>query len=670
MKGKILIFGGTTEGRELSQILRNADIDHALSVATEYGADIERGDGEENLLVGRKTAEEIYSVLEKESFSCVVDATHPFAMLASREIRNACKRANIPYYRLSRKTDSPEESDDMVFVSTVIEAGEELNKIPGNILILTGSRDLKEILSRIDDISRVCVRVLPNAESIAKCADAGLSGRQIIAMQGPFSARMNAALIREMGASVILTKESGKSGGFEEKVAAAGECGIKTIVIRNPENFADEGEKRTLPEIVKILSELVDINLPIDIGSKSITLAGVGPGNEDYLTSAFMRKLKKADVIFGAPSVIKRLSDGIGNAVTYPFYRGGDIAKILKENPIYKHPLAIYSGDISLCSGATEASRVLEDMGFEIVRLPGISSVSLFAARLGIALDKVRTITSHGRKCNVMGYIACEDRLMILTSGMEEAADICKSLLEKASEADEKYIITIGFELGTADEQVINVEKESDIPGGLNGKCLLYIERISGKIRSIGYGIEDECFVRGKTPMTKEEIRALTIRKLGLHKDAILFDIGAGTGSVSAEAAMLHPDIEVYSIERDEEAIELLRKNREKLGFDNMHIVEGMAPEALEGLPAPTHAFIGGSGGRLLEMIRRLRSLNKDVKIVINCVTLETLSEITELARECGYTEPDIIQVFVTRYRKVGGYHLADALNPVYIVRL
>ncbi len=664
MKNKILVFGGTTEGREMADALRCAGIPHAICVATEYGADIERQSGEKDIIVGRKTAEEMAKLIKNEKILAVVDATHPFATMVSEEISKACRISSVSYLRLTRDTDAIEDSKVQYF-ETIKDAAEALNRIEGNILLMTGSKDLAAITDVIDDISRIYARVLPTAESIEKCQKAGLSGKQIIAMQGPFSGQMNAALIRETKAKAIFTKQSGKTGGFSEKLEAAVECGVRAFVLSNPENNTTDLKKYNKEEVLKELSLLTGIELSKSI-KKTITLAGVGPGNGEHRTVELEGILKKADVIFGAKSVIERL--GNRNVPVFPVYKGEDILKILNDNCEFHDPLAVYSGDISLCSGALKASEVLGENGYEVKLVSGISSVTLFAKRLGISLEEVKILSCHMRKRNIAGYAKIEGKIIVLTSGVQQALEICEKLL--LENGTKKYILKLGIELGTDMEELLEISDKSDFPAELTGKCLLYIENSKAQGRKVGAGKRDEDFIRGNTPMTKEEVRALSIRKLELESNSVLYDIGAGTGSVSVEAALLFPEIRVYSIEKNEEAVGLLRQNRDKFCVDNMHIVPDRAPKALEGLPAPTHVFIGGSGNGLREIVEAVRYSNPDARIVINCVTIETLSEIMKVAEEFGYEEPEIIQVAITRYKKAGNYHMPYAGNPVYVIRL
>ncbi len=674
MKDKVLVFGGTTEGRILSDELRKAGVPHVVSVATEYGLQILRDSGEDSIIQGRKDADQIAELIKSEAFTLVVDATHPFATLVSAEIRKACRATGVEYMRLCRDTKADAvKGSDTVYVDDIDAAITELEKADGKILLLTGSRDLQKITSGLSDISRVYARVLPDVESLKKCELAGLKGRQIIAMQGPFSAKMNEALIRETGACIILTKESGKTGGLDEKLEAAGNCGIKAIVLRNPETQDSNDKSYTLYEILARLT---------GEGRAGITLAGIGSGNPELFTQELEKALKSADVIFGAASVV----DAIKTAGTFdvpkePMYKGEDIIDYLNEHPQYAHPIVLYSGDVSLCSGAKKAAKVFEAAGYKVSIISGISSVNLFAKSLGIGLEDLKIVSAHGRKCNVRGQVSRNENCIILPSNTQHAEEICSSL---AAVADR---IVSGYELGNPEEKIFiylskkgcNEEKpaernssfqEMKALSSLPGRCLIYAHNSNARNFKPAAGLRDDEILRGNVPMTKEEIRALSMRKLALTGDAVFYDIGAGTGSVSLEAAILSPDIQVFSIEKNFDALELLKRNKEHFAVDNMEIVSGSAPDALKDLPAPTHAFIGGSGGNLKDILLAVYEKNELAKIVINAVTAETFKETMSFLEKHREISSDVIQVFVSRYKEVGSYHMADAINPVYIITL
>lgn len=185
--------------------------------------------------------------------------------------------------------------------------------------------------------------------------------------------------------------------------------------------------------------------------------------------------------------------------------------------------------------------------------------------------------------------------------------------------------------------------------------------------------MRDEWLIRGNVPMTKSEVRAVSLSKLEMEmyqrtgRDVVLYDIGAGTGSVAVEAALQGHCRKVYAIERNHEAVDLIAQNRKKFGVSHkIEIVEGEAPEVFLPLEMPTHAFIGGSGGNLREVLRSLEEKNPEIRVVINAVTLETISEVSYYLSETG-REAEISLLSTANTRQIGRYHLMQGQNPVYI---
>ena len=168
--------------------------------------------------------------------------------------------------------------------------------------------------------------------------------------------------------------------------------------------------------------------------------------------------------------------------------------------------------------------------------------------------------------------------------------------------------------------------------------------------------------------MTKEEVRTVSLSKLRLQENSVCYDVGAGTGSVSVEMALRAWKGQVYAIEKKEDALALLKENRRKFATDNLEIVPGTAPEAMVELPIPTHAFIGGSSGNMNEIIRLLLDKNPGVRIVINCITLETVTEAMNAIRDFSLTDVDIVQLSAARSKSIGRYHMMMGENPIYII--
>ncbi len=182
-------------------------------------------------------------------------------------------------------------------------------------------------------------------------------------------------------------------------------------------------------------------------------------------------------------------------------------------------------------------------------------------------------------------------------------------------------------------------------------------------------GIADEEFIRGRVPMTKEEVRVVTLSKAKLHPEAVVLDVGAGTGSLSIEAALLAERGHVYAIERNAEGVALIRQNAAKFAAKNLTIIESDAPNGMEALPPCDAIFVGGSGSHLGGILERAAQLlKKGGHLVINSVTVETLYRAVEFMKAADIFEYEIVQIQASRFRSIGGYHLAQAMNPVSIV--
>lgn len=187
------------------------------------------------------------------------------------------------------------------------------------------------------------------------------------------------------------------------------------------------------------------------------------------------------------------------------------------------------------------------------------------------------------------------------------------------------------------------------------------------KSTQITPGIEDEAFIRDQVPMTKEEVRCISICKLHLQKDSVVYDVGSGTGSIAVELSLCSPDMRVYAIETNPAAVELIRKNRDKFACENMKIIEAMAPEGFEALPTPTHAFIGGSKGNLREILEGLYQKNPSLRVVMNAVSMESICQMQGLLKELPVKDVEILELQVSKSRELGSYHMLQANNPVFI---
>ena len=276
---EILLFAGTTEGRKLSEILVSSGIYHTVCVATEYGEIVLKENSFMTVHRGRMDGNQIREFIQNGEFVAVVDATHPYADIVTENIKAAVKGMDIPYLRLKRETKLSPKEENVVYFESNEACAKALEEVQGNILLTTGSKELKKYCVSEDVKSRLFVRVLPAQESLSLCMEQGIRGKQIIAMQGPFTTQMNEALIRQFGISCLVTKQSGISGGYFEKLEAAGKTGISVYAIGHPQEDVGYSFHEVCSELEKICQQDIQIKNEMEI-----TLAGIGMGSSGSLT--------------------------------------------------------------------------------------------------------------------------------------------------------------------------------------------------------------------------------------------------------------------------------------------------------------------------------------------------------------------------------------------------
>lgn len=693
---KIVIFAGTTEGRRLSEILADAGITHTVCVATEYGeivmreqtdAETARAKGQPlvSLHRGRMDRKQMEEFLRNEGYEIVVDATHPYARVVTENIQSAVntlrateRETQFPIYlRLEREiSETPEAEDPAVsirYFESNADCAKALENTEGNILLTTGSKELATYCAsgRLHD--RLYVRILPGRESLELCMEQGIKGRQILALQGPFSTEMNAAILKQYDIRHMVTKNSGRTGGYQEKLEAAKMLGIPVYVIQPARKAWDT---YSFAGICEKLEQLCDCKLSGQ-GSMEICLAGIGMGSKDGQTQEVQHAIETADILLGAERMIERYSAKIEKR---PYYMTEQILPYLvqlQENGItaQKDPLRVtvlFSGDTGFYSGCRKLYVALQEavaigaLNAGVRILPGISSVATLAARVGESYEDAAILSMHGKKLNRLSTtVESHEKVFLLTSGSEDIRKIGRSLAEAGLTDCE---VTVGYQLSYPEESIRILtlgQCEAITEEGLY-TCL--IRNPHWQPERLTHGRADICFLRdAKTPMTKEEVREVSICKLHLTQNAVVYDIGSGTGSVAIEIAGVPGRVQVYAIERKPEAVELLRKNREHFHMDNIQIIEAPAPEGLEELPVPTHAFIGGSGGRLMDILQVLYRKNPHMRIVINAISMETIAELKEVLDTFPVEEEEILQMQVSRVKKLLSYHLPQAENPVWI---
>ena len=666
---EILIFAGTTEGRELSEYLAAAGIAHTLCVATEYGKIVLKEHPCVKVHKGRMDREEMEIYIKNGNFGAVVDATHPYAEVVTQNIKNAMQDIDIPYLRLKRESNVTSSYEKIQYFKDSVSCARALEKTDGNILLTTGSKELSVFVKFIDKKERLYVRVLPGIESLQLCMDCGIAGRQILALQGPFSTQMNEAMLRQYQIKWLVTKASGNAGGYQEKLDAAQNLDIPVFVIGCPA----EQECHTFEEVCGQLEKICGQVIRRKTGFR-ITLAGIGMGNPDCLTKEVERAIAEADILLGADRMIAGYQPKIEKM---PYYTSEQIIPYLEKmskGTVGRDDIKtviLFSGDTGFYSGCQKLYdallRAVNDgrLQADVTVMPGISSVAYLAACMGENYQDAVICSMHGKELpDLAKKIRKGKRLFLLMSGLKDVHKLGKLLLNAGLT---ECTVTAGYQLSYPEQRIMELRPEECMQLQEDGLYICCIKNPDPERKTLTHGRKDGEFIRDKVPMTKEEVREVSICKLKLYEGAVVYDIGSGTGSVAAEIAGLSDEIKVFAVEYKEEAVSLIAQNKEKFGLDNIEIVSGKAPDGLEELPVPTHAFIGGSSGRMKEILSALYQKNSQMRVVINAISMETICEIKEVLSAFPIQNEDVVQIQASRAKRVGTYHLMQAENPVWI---
>lgn len=404
-----------------------------------------------------------------------------------------------------------------------------------------------------------------------------------------------------------------------------------------------------------------------------VYLAGIGMGASPVYTREVEEALLKCDCIIGAARMVesakrmlkereKQGNPPLPSKEIYVEYRPDKIADLVKECKTCRTFVVVLSGDTGFYSGAKALEEELKDG--EVRLLPGVSCVSYLAAKVQTSWEDAKILSLHGQTPNYIYEISRHSKIFLLLGGKETGEEICEKLRWYHLEDLE---VTLGKSLSYPEEEIL-CKRAGDLrPQDWAGLAAALIRNPHPRLSASPH-IRDDAFVRGKAPMTKEEVRAVILSKLQLTKDAVLYDVGAGTGSVSVEAALTGKDIRVYAVEKKKEAIWLLEENKRKFLADGMQIVEGTAPEALEELPAPSHVFIGGSSGNLKEIIKTVQRKNPRVRVVLAAISLETVKGAVEAMEEGLLLDAEVVQIWVSRSQELGKFHLMKGENPIYVI--
>lgn len=402
---------------------------------------------------------------------------------------------------------------------------------------------------------------------------------------------------------------------------------------------------------------------------RKVTIIGAGPGNPDLLSRAALDAIDIADVVIGAHRALVGI-DVPPDVVRCELVKTADIVAALTDAASWQRAVVVMTGDVGLFSGARRLVEALSgDARVDVRIIPGISSASYLAARLARPWQDWRFASAHGVACDIVAEAERAGELFLVTSGGEDPSRLSGELVQ-AGFGDAR--VTVAERLSYPDERII-CATASEIAGQtFDDLNVMLIEFAGGAASSrwpyASSGIPDEFFIRGDVPMTKQEVRAVALAKLRLTATDTVWDVGAGTGSVSIEAALVARAGSVWAVERNAAGVRLIRENADAFGCGNVHAVPGVAPEALAKLPVPDAVFVGGSAGELPSIVEAALEKNSQVRLCVPCVTVETLTEACALLSGSRFKGFEACQVSAARAEAVGSHHLMKAQNPVFLV--
>ena len=391
---------------------------------------------------------------------------------------------------------------------------------------------------------------------------------------------------------------------------------------------------------------------------QTVTLIGMG-ASSDTLTAEAREALGRAELVAGA----QRLLDALPAGVTAERVPAVQPADVLAAVAGAQNAAVLYSGDTGFYSGAAGLLARLKEAGIPARVLPGLSSVQMLAAALGRPWQDWKLVSAHGRPCDPVAAVCGGQPAFFLTgTGESGPAALCAQLAAAGLGA---LPVTVGENLGLASRRIF-AGTAAGAAGERFGPLAVLLAEPVFRLPARTPGWPDETFVRAEgVPMTKRAVRAQVLAQLALCPGETVWDVGAGTGSVSLEMAYANGGAPVWAVERLPEACAVLEANRRRLGGWNVRPVSGEAPAALAGLPAPDAVFIGGTRGRLGPILDAALAANPAVRICLTAIALETLAAALDACTARGL-EAEITQIAAAHAAERP--HLLRAANPVFVI--
>lgn len=427
-----------------------------------------------------------------------------------------------------------------------------------------------------------------------------------------------------------------------------------------------------------------------------LQVIGIGPGRPEWLPPAITELVKNCEILVGGSRALQLFPDFKGRQYVLSGNLAGSMEVIRTALQERKVVGVLVSGDPGFFSLLPRLKQEFPEERMDVH--PGISSLQFAFARAGLAWQEAAFASVHGRELSVLPQVITRPTA-VLTGGENTPQKIAQFYLERglnplislgnALAYPEEFWATMNAEELAQEKTLlknavvilhpapgldneITLQQDIEQDTEQDNQAVIPInqqETMTSLKKDAGFrlGIPDEEFLRGKVPMTKAEIRVQVLAKAQISKYDKVVDIGAGTGSISIEAAGLASQGVVYAIEHNPEAQELILANQDKFGVSNLRLIPGAAPDVFSELPPVQVCIIGGSKGRLAEILKTL-PLVPGGRIVLTAVTIETAAQGLKLLSENNYQDIDTVSIQAVRWKAVQTLHMAQALNPIFII--
>lgn len=396
---------------------------------------------------------------------------------------------------------------------------------------------------------------------------------------------------------------------------------------------------------------------------ETVHVIGAGVEGQEGFSQRALDLIEAADLLLGGARQLALFPDFSGETFEIGENSGQVVERIEKATGKI---VVLASGDPLFFGIGRDLLRNFPEERLEFV--PNATSIQYAFAKIRVPWDDAIFLSTHAGLANTIDQIVAHDKIALLTDATNTPQTVARELVERGRDG---YRVYLCEDLGSTDERILQTDVKGllDVDAAPLNLLILIKEYEAGGDGALpGIGIPDEDFAAVKKLMTREEIRAISLAKLRLRHDMILWDVGAGSGTVSIEADHLLPNGRVFAVERNAQSLDFLKQNLKTFRSRNVTLVAEEAPSCFEDLPDPDRVFIGGSGGHLWEILEAVDArLPSGGRVVLNAVTLDTLTSASEFFENSGY-QLEVVTVNIAKTKPLTDYKMFEAFSPVFVV--